>query len=224
MVELRTGRAEAIERAPSGFRVRLAGDWIEAGHVVMACEAHSAAHLLGGIDAPLSQLLQSVPYGSSMMVALGYDAAEFREPPRGFGFLVPARERRQLVACTWVGNKFPHRAPPGTVVARCSLSCRSSVDILAQSDDAAIAIAIEELRAIAGMNAKPRFARVFRWPRSMAQYPVGHERRIAEVEARLREIPGLHLAGNAYQGIGIPDCIRTGHAAAEKVLAAGSRI
>jgi oxygen-dependent protoporphyrinogen oxidase len=91
--------------------------------------------------------------------------------------------------------------------------------VLQESDDAVTAAVIEELRTIAGVTAHPRFTRIFRWPRSMAQYTVGHPTRLAEMEARVAALPGLHVAGNAYQGIGIPDCIRMGRAAAEKILA-----
>jgi oxygen-dependent protoporphyrinogen oxidase len=153
-----------------------------------------------------------------MTVAIGYDAADFREPPSGFGFLVPKKERRQLVACTWVGTKFSYRVPEGKIVARCFVGGRDGAEALLQSDDAVIAAVTAEMREIAGVTAPPRFARVFRWPRSMAQYPVGHAGRQTEIEARVRAIPGLYLAGNAYQGIGIPDCIRLGRAAAEQIL------
>jgi protoporphyrinogen/coproporphyrinogen III oxidase len=219
--EVRQGRAEALERTPSGFRVRIAGDWLEAGHVVLACEAHNAAPLVSGLDGRLSELLAMVPYSSSMTVALGFHAADFVRPPAGFGFLVPARDRRKLVACTWVGTKFSHRVPADKIVARCFLGGMEGGAVLEESDGSIAAAVTQELRDIAGVTARPLFSRIFRWPRSMAQYVVGHRARQSEVEARLADIPGLHLAGNAYQGIGIPDCIRLGRAAAEKILAAG---
>src|ERR1019366_1682443 len=140
------------------------------------------------------------------------DLADFAKLPSGFGFLVPKKERRRLVACTWVGTKFPYRVPAGKVVARCFLGGMEEAGGLGGGDEAGT----QELREIADLPAPPRFTRIARWPRSMAQYTVGHPARQAELEARLAQIPGLYVAGNASQGIGIPDCIRMGRAAAEK--------
>ncbi|MGB9456969.1 MAG: protoporphyrinogen oxidase [Bryobacteraceae bacterium] len=217
-VEVRRGRAQAIERAGTGFRVRVDGDWIEARRVVVACEAHNAAPLAGAVDGRIGELLATIPYSSSMTVALGFDAADFARPPIGFGFLVPKKERRRLVACTWVGTKFSYRVPAGTIVARCFLGGTEDAGVLDQSDQRVLAAVTAELAEIAGVRAVPRFSRIFRWPRSMAQYTVGHPQRLAEIEARAAQVSGFYLAGNAYQGIGIPDCIRMGKAAAEKIL------
>jgi oxygen-dependent protoporphyrinogen oxidase len=217
--EVLNQRAEAVERTSAGFRVRLAGEWIETPNLVLACEAHNAAALLANVDARLAELLGTVAYSSSMTVALGFDAADFARLPDGFGFLVPKKERRRLVACTWVGTKFPNRVPEGKIVARCFLGGMEDAGVLAESDETVTAEVLRELKEIAGVTARPRFTRIFRWPRSMAQYTVGHPARLAEIEARVGAIAGLHLAGNAYQGIGIPDCIRMGKAAAEKIHA-----
>ena len=168
----------------------------------------------------LAELLGTVPYSSSMTVALAFPDSAFPKPLEGFGFLVPKRERRRLVACTWVGTKFPHRAPAGTTMLRCFLGGMDDAAILGESDDAVTAAVLGELHEIVGFRAEPLFRRIFRWPRSMAQYTVGHPRRLAEIEARAAAIPGLHLAGNAYQGIGIPDCIRMGKQAAETIAKA----
>jgi protoporphyrinogen/coproporphyrinogen III oxidase len=218
--ELRQGRAEAVKRSSAGFRVKVAGDWLDADQLVVACEGHSAAGLLGVVDARLAELLGTVPYTSSMTVALGYNAADFVTPPVGFGFLVPRKERRRVVACTWVGTKFSHRVAEGKIVARCSLGGWEDPGVLQESDEAVVAIVTAELREIAGVTARPRFTRVARWPRAMAQSTVGHAMRLAEIQARAAAIPGLYLAGNAYTGIGIPDCIRMGKAAAEAILRA----
>jgi oxygen-dependent protoporphyrinogen oxidase len=169
------------------------------------------------VDGRVAELLGMVPYSSSMTVALGYNAAALAHPPEGFGFLVPKKERKKLVACTWVGTKFSHRAPADKIVARCFLGGMEGASVLDESDESIVASVTAELREIAGVDARPLFSRIFRWPRSMAQYTVGHRARQSEVESRVCAIPGLHLAGNAYYGIGIPDCIKSGKAAAEKI-------
>ena len=141
-VDVRNARAETVERTASGFRVRLDGDWLEADHVVVACEAHSGAGLLGPVDARLAELMGMVAYSSSMTVAVGFDAADFAQPPSGFGFLVPKKERKRLVACTWIGTKFPYRVPEGKVVARCFLGGMEDAGVLGESDEAVTAAVI----------------------------------------------------------------------------------
>jgi protoporphyrinogen/coproporphyrinogen III oxidase len=219
-VEICYRRVEAVERTDQEFRLRAGGDWIAADHVIVACEAHSAGSLVESLDRRLAELLAGVPYSSSMTVALGFNASDLAERPSGHGFLVPKKERRRLMACTWVGEKFPFRVPEGTVVARCFLGGTDDAAVLEASDESVAEIVTRELREIAGIQAAPQFVRIHRWPRSMAQYTVGHPQRLAEIEARVKTIPGLALAGNAYDGIGIPDCIRLGKRAAEGIAAA----
>jgi len=211
------GRAEAIERTGGGFRIRLEHGSLECAQLVLACEAHSGAKLIGTLDGRLADLLGGIPYSSSMTVALGFPDSVFPKPLDGFGFLVPKRERRRLVACTWVGTKFSHRVPSGTTLLRCFLGGMDDGAILSESDDAIISAVVNELHDIVGFRAAPAFSRIYRWPRSMAQYTVGHPARLAEIEARAAAIPGFQLAGNAYTGIGIPDCIRMGRQAAESI-------
>ena len=203
-VEIRRGAAERVERGVDGLRVRVNGEWIATEHVVAACGASNAATLL---DDRLSELLATVSYSSSIVVAFAFEGPP---PMRGFGFLVPAKERRRIVATTWMGVKFPFRVPEGKTVARC---------FLAGEDDPDIDAVHRELCELTGLRAKPIFHRVWKWPRSMAQYTVGHADRMAEIQSLTAQIPGLHLVGNGYSGIGIPDCIRGGKQAAESILA-----
>ncbi len=212
-------RAETIERQGSSFRVRADGEWIDADRVIVACPAWAAADLL---DGPLAELLRGIPYTSSAIVSLVFNTAEFDGMRAGSGFLVPRVERRKLLACTFVGAKFPDRVPDDKMTLRCFFGGAGNEQALAESDEGLVAAAREELRRIVGLTGAPIFSSVSRWPRSMAQYVVGHAVRLREIEAQTAAIPGLYLAGNAYTGIGIPDCIRTGRQAAARIVTSSS--
>lgn len=205
--------AEALERVGSSYRVRVNGDWLEAEHVVLAMPAGNCAPLLKPIHAELADLLAAIPYTSSITLSLGYRKATFDHPLNGFGFLVPKRERKFLAACTWVGNKFSYRVPDDLVLLRCFMGGNA----LAQTDDSLVEAARSELGSIMGLKAEPFFHSIARWPESMAQYTVGHEKRVARIEAIMQSLPGLYLAGNAYRGIGLPDCVRMGKDAAARI-------
>lgn len=219
--EVLHGSAEAIERNGGGWRVRLNGEWLEAENVVLACQAYEAGAVIGDADGELAALLNGVAYSNSITISFGYEKAGFAHPLNGFGFLVPKRERRTLVACTWVATKFSHRVPDDMAVLRCFLGGEDG-SVLAKTDEALVAAVQDDLRTIMGVTEMPVFTRIARWPRSMAQYTVGHTGRVAQIESRARALPGLHLAGNAYQGIGIPDCIRMGKQAAEQIASKNS--
>jgi oxygen-dependent protoporphyrinogen oxidase len=206
--------ARAVERRGSGFSVDLSGGPIEADAVVLACQAYEAGEVIRSLEPELAALLGSVPYNSSITVALGYEQNAYDGFRNGFGFLIPKAERQRLMAGTWVGTKFPNRVPPGKVLLRCFMSGTFDGD-----DEALIGQIRDELRGLTGLTAAPLFARVSRWPRSMAQYTVGHQRRVEGIDARLKALPGVYLAGNAYTGIGVPDCARMGKQAAERIIA-----
>lgn len=218
-VKLHHGEVEAIERTSGGWRLRSQGAWADFRAVVLACPAYEAARLVRSVDGELASWLEGIPYSSSMTVALGYDSRSFSHPLNGFGFLVPKKERRRLIACTWVGTKFPHRVPPERVVLRCFLGGREDPGILESSDETVLAIVREELARIMGVTEEPVFYRVARWPASMAQYTLGHQERLRRIERRLEALDGLLLAGNGYYGIGIPDCVRSGKEAAGRIAA-----
>src|SRR5581483_1254915 len=207
--------AEVLERVAGGFRVRADGNWLEAEQVVLVVTARDAAQLILTWQPELSGLLAGIPYTSSVTLSLGYAARTFDHPLQGHGFLVPKKERRFIFGCTWVGNKFDHRVPPNMVVLRCFLGGEA----LPLSDEALVDSARADLHSIMGLEAEPVFHNIARWPNSMAQYTVGHEQRVARIEELARAIPGFYLAGNAYHGIGIPDCVRMGQEAAAKISA-----
>ncbi len=216
-------RAERVTRDGAAYSIRAGTDTLQAENVILACPAWQAGALLRPLDPPLADLLESIPYTSSVTLALGYRREDCGPIPPGFGFLVPARERRALVACTFVGAKFPYRVPESRVVLRCFLGGSGGEAVLDASDGELLRTVRAELRQLLGWDAEPRFTRIRRWRRAMAQYEVGHARRVAAIRELAARHPGLQLAGNAYEGIGVPDCIRTGRAAARALAAASGR-
>lgn len=213
---------ETIQKTPGGFRVRAGGGWMEADQVIVACPAWAAARVVAGLDARFGELLGGIDYSSSVTLSLIYRAAEFDGKRAGFGFLVPQKERQRLAACTFVGTKFSYRVPDDLIVLRCFFGGINDGAVLEESDESLVGIAREELRRMLGLTTVPISHTIARWPRSMAQYTLGHSQRVAEIRERAAGIAGLHLAGNAYEGIGIPDCINTGRAAAKAALTSSS--
>lgn len=211
----------AVYRPVARLRVQLEGGTaLDADSVILALPAHAAARILVPLSAELGGRLAEIPYSSAMTVSLGFQSDQLAALPPGFGFLVPAKEKRRLLACTFVHRKFPANAAEGKALLRCFLGGARDPEVLRISDAEALSTTRRELREILGLSAEPLFTRIHRWPNSMAQYVVGHEERLGAIQAQLEKLPGVHLAGNAYSGIGISDCIRTGKQAGERALAA----
>jgi len=195
----------------------------------MAAPAWVVGDLLKPVDAVLGNELAGIPYSSSITLNLVYDEAKIGTLPEGFGFLVPAVEGRAMLACTFVHRKFLGRTPPGKAVFRAFLGGMNREAMLARSDEALIATVRREMSEILGTqtfstNVQPEHAQVSRWRRAMAQYAVGHRERMRRIGARVAELPGLRLVGNAYDGIGVPDCIRLGRQAARELTAVGAAV
>ncbi len=209
---------QAVQRQDRGWVVSAgyASDQFDA--VIVATPANAAASLLEIASADLASELRAISYSSSVTVALGFGPDVRATLPAGFGFLVPRREGKRLLAATFVHNKFPHRAPKDRALVRCFLGGSGDEQVLQLSDENILDIVRDELREILGVRAEPLFARIFRWKGAMAQYTVGHLERLQGIEGLIKQLPGLALAGNGYRGIGVPDCIRSGEAAAQQVL------
>jgi protoporphyrinogen/coproporphyrinogen III oxidase len=207
-----------IARTESGFRAEATGGGAAVSAVILATPAYAAAKTLAGLDAGLAEMLREIPYHSTLTVSLGFEESAIERALDGFGFVVPRGERKRMVACTWVSTKYPFRSPPGQVLLRCFLGGARDPAILSEADPAVLEICLKELGELMGVRAQPIFTKIYRWDRAMPQYNVGHPGRIKEIHRLLEAHPGLYLAGNAYQGIGIPDCIDSASLAASQAF------
>ena len=207
-------------RAGSGaYALQLSdGTRVVADAVVLATPAWASGDLLRGV-APLAAAdLSSIDYVSTATASIAFRADQVGHDLKGFGFVVPRAEDRPVMATTWSSSKFDGRAPEGRVLLRSFLG-RAGREAAAQLDDDEMAAVVRsELREIMGISAEPEFVEIFRWPRGMPQYRVGHVELVAHIEAAVARVPGIELAGGAYHGIGIGDCLREGSAAAERAL------
>jgi oxygen-dependent protoporphyrinogen oxidase len=207
----------AVSRREDQWEVRTEGGSELFEGLIFATPAWAAGQLISAVDKNLGADLEAIPYSSSVTVTMGYSQEQLSALPPGFGFLVPRSERRRMLACTFVHNKFPHRAPEGKGLLRCFLGGSKDEAALDLSDDEVEKIVRQELKSILRVDTEPRFTRVYRWRRAMAQYSVGHLDRVTRIEAAAQRLPGFAIAGNCFRGIGVPDCIRTGQEAAALV-------
>ncbi|HEU5453841.1 MAG TPA: protoporphyrinogen oxidase [Terriglobales bacterium] len=213
-------QVRGLQRSDAGWTLRLNEHQEKFDDVIVATPAWRAAEMLRETDSTLADDLATIPYSSSVTVTLGYRQQDLELLPPGFGFLVPRSEGRRMLACTFVHNKFPHRAPLDKGILRCFLGGAGDEQVLMLSNAEILDAVRGELLSILRLSAEPLFGRVYRWHRAMAQPGVGHADRVQRIESRAAEFGTLQLAGNAYHGIGVPDCIRSGEKAAAAALSA----
>ncbi|MBA4016452.1 MAG: protoporphyrinogen oxidase [Pirellula sp.] len=186
--------------------------------VIVAVSAPHAARLLGTVDAALAADLGQIEYAGATIAVAGYKLDQIANPLHAFGFVVPEAERRDILAASFSSRKFPGRAPDGCVLIRTFLGGAMRPDLVEASDADIRKIVSRELGEIIGLRGEPHLWEVARWNRAMPQYHLGHVDLVDRIESRVATLPGLAVAGNAYRGVGVPQCIRSGRAAAERIV------
>jgi oxygen-dependent protoporphyrinogen oxidase len=211
---------ERIERTSAGWQLTVGGTVETFDAVVLATSAPLAGKLIAATDAELATNLGRIPYAGTAIALGGYEFKQIDHPLDAFGFVVPEIERREILAASFSSRKFPDRAPDGCVLVRTFLGGALRPDLVERTDDEVRQIVGRELGGLLGIRGEPHFFAVQRWRQAMPQYHLGHVELVKRIHERAAAIPGLALAGNAYEGVGVPQCIRSGRRAAERVLQA----
>lgn len=212
--------ARSIERAGTRWRVRTeSGESHTCDGVIVALPAHRIASLLraSGANEGLIDGLDAIPHGSAATVTFAFRREDVPHALDAFGFVVPAIEKRAVLASTWSSVKWPGRAPEGWELIRVFLGGPQDPEVILRDDDELTARAKRELEALMGISSAPAFTRIMRYPHAMPQYRVGHLERASAIENRVSRLLGLELAGNSLHGVGIPDAIASGERAAERI-------
>jgi oxygen-dependent protoporphyrinogen oxidase len=218
-IELGT-RVEALEPTNDGHVVRLDHNaLLAADAIIVATPAYDSAALVQDLDPSLAADLWSIPHSSTAIVSLAWRRDQIPHPLLGHGYVVPRVEGSPILACTWSSRKWAGRAPEGWELLRVFIGRSGQDDVLAEDDETLISLAREETRAYLGITAPPSLRRVHRWPRSMPQYLLGHPERVARIAAATTRHHGVFLAGNAFHGVGVPDCVASGERAAAAAAA-----
>ena len=205
------------EGTGGGWRVKAKGEWISADSVVLACTSHVASNLLESAAPSLSGALAKIPYSSAILATFVYRRSELMHPLDGFGFLVPSAERETVAAATWINTKFPTRLPKEFAAIRAFIVGSDAAGLLHASAEEIVQVVRGQLDRIMGIKSDPLFYKIAFWPASMPQYTVGHRERRQFINGCLTCLEGLYLVGNAYEGVGIPDCVRLAKEAAGQI-------
>jgi len=212
-------KVTSLDRGPEGWTVTTSnGSRVHTDGVCLGIPAYSAAFLLEKIDNNLAQQLRAIEYTSTATINFAYRREDVGHPLDGFGFVVPFIERRALIACTFSSVKFSDRAPEQHVLLRAFVGGALQPEIFQLNEAEMVAQVRSDLEQLLSIQGQPIFVETAKWSRSMPQYYVGHLERVGAIEARVSSLNTIALAGNSYRGAGIPDCIRSGEAAAEKLM------
>jgi len=197
---------ERLERSVGGYTLALAdGNRLSADAVILAVPAYVAARLIEDVAPKAALGLRQIRYVSTGTISLAYRASEVGHPLDGFGLVIPRSERRPINALTWTSTKFDERAPEGYVLLRAFFGGSRTPQMMEVGDQELVTVVRSELKALLGIDGRPIFHSIYRWPRANPQYDVGHLDRVAAIEAALPE--GIYVTGSPYRGIGIPDCV-----------------
>ncbi len=224
-VDMIEGRAERVAREDYRWRVSVtkngeagSAQSLVADAVVITTRTPVAAVLLASVDQAMAADLNGIEYAGSVIISLGFRRKQVSHPLDAAGLVVPRSAGRRALAISFSSSKFSGRAPADCVLMRIFVGGALDPAAMDLDDEALVSLARQEAAALVGATGEPLLVQLDRWNGAMPQYHVGHADRVERIEAVVARHPGLALAGAAYRGVGIPQVIASGQAAAAKVL------
>ena len=221
VAQVRRAHSPAIAGDGAHYVVVLQDDReLDADAVILAAPAYATSAMVERLDPTLADLLGDISYASMVTMSLAFRTADVPRPLDATGYVVPRVSRRPVLACTWTSAKFDGRAPDGSALFRLFIGGVGRGSYESESNELLTSLARAELGEVIGITAEPTLVHINRFQRAMPQYNVGHASRMASIATQVAQLPGIELAGAAYDGLGIPDCVRSGVIAAERAIVA----
>ena len=208
-----------VDYANGRYSLHLAaGESEEFDAVILAAPAHAQAPMLSELSPVIADQIAGIPYPALAVVCLGYDRARMGPGLDGFGFLVPSRERRDILGTVVDSNVFANRAPEGKVLLRTMIGGARSPQLAELPDEQLLDRILANLKDIMGIANAPEFVSVYRHQKAIPQYLVGHAERLRIIDDELQKFPGLVLTGNAFRGVSLNDCVLNATKTAQSLL------
>lgn len=216
-IQLETS-VRSIRQDSTGWEIETTAGKQRFDGIVLALSAPNTGKLLHSVDAPCATAISGIECASSAIVLTGHALSDIEYPMESFGLVIPHRERRRILATSFLSRKFDDRAPEGRICLRTFVGGAMQPEEFERSDDQIVETVLSELRSIFGVRGTPDFAIVARYPQGMPQFHVGHLQRVGEIRKLAGALKKLTLAGNYFEGVGVPDCIQSGEQAADQLL------
>ncbi|MDR2762035.1 MAG: protoporphyrinogen oxidase [Planctomycetaceae bacterium] len=185
--------------------------------LILACSTYESSRLLSDVFPEISLRLSKIEHEGTAIVTYAFNSEQIKQRLFGMGFVVPKIENSVILAGSFSSLKYVHRAPAGKQLIRVFAGGARNPALAELSDEELSSMLLRELRPIIKIEGEPIFNVVSHWARTMPQYYVGHCELVREVERLSSERLSFAIAGNAFHGIGIPNCIKSGYDAAEKI-------
>jgi oxygen-dependent protoporphyrinogen oxidase len=209
-----------IEKSGSVYELNTPEGVMSAEVVVFASPAYASSVILREFDREIAKILAGIPYPSLSVVCLGYKKESVGHALDGFGFLIPHIEGKRILGTLWDSSIFPNRAPEGHVLLRTMIGGAQSPELAMLDDEALVSTVMKDLKPIVSLKTEPDMVSVYRWEKAIPQYLLGHGKKLASIEERLKNHPGLYITGNACRGVGINDCVENSYKLSESILSA----
>ncbi len=212
------------KRDSGGYTVKTDGDLtVDAESVILAVPAYAGAVMTSGLDSELSSTLDSIEYANMVVVCTAYRKEKVSHSLDGFGFLVPRNQGKRLLGCLWTSSLFPKHTPKDHVLIRSMFGGYTDQSAIEVNDTEILEQVAKEVHPLLGIDGQPDFVRIFRWPRGIPQYLLNHGEVLASIEAAEKRHKGLALAGNAYRGVSLNDCVVSARRAVDLIASTVSQ-